>query len=85
MVLVALPSEYSDEVCSLARALEIVGQRWTLLIIRDAFYGVRRFSDFASHLKIPKAVLTDRLGRLVRMVVLERAAAPSGREYALTA
>jgi DNA-binding HxlR family transcriptional regulator len=70
---VGLPREYSGEVCSLARALEVVGQRWTLLIIRDAFYGVGRFSDFASHLKIPKAVLADRLGSLVRDGVLERA------------
>jgi LacI family transcriptional regulator len=82
---VGLPREYSGEVCSLARALEVVGQRWTLLIIRDAFYGVGRFSDFASHLKIPKAVLADRLGSLVRDGVLERAGSPDGREYVLTA
>ena len=48
----------------MARALEIVGERWTLLIVRDAFYGVRRFSDFRDHLGIPRAVLTDRLNAL---------------------
>ncbi|MFC7640548.1 winged helix-turn-helix transcriptional regulator [Streptosporangium lutulentum] len=48
-----LPSTYTDRNCSLARALEIVGERWTLLIIRDAFLGVRRFGDFATQLKIP--------------------------------
>ena len=61
----ALPREYLGEDCALARALEIVGERWTLLIVRDAFYGVRRFSDFRDHLGIPRAVLTDRLNLLV--------------------
>jgi len=57
---------------SVARALEIVGERWTLLIIRDAFYGVRRFGDFVEHLDIPRAVLSDRLTRLVEAGILER-------------
>ena len=48
-----LPKEYAGERCSLARALEVVGERWTLLIVRDAFFGVRRFGDFAAHLDIP--------------------------------
>ncbi len=81
----ALPREYPAEVCPIARSLEIVGERWTLLIVRDAFYGVRRFTDFRAHLGIPKAVLTERLHLLVGAGVLRRAAGASGRdEYQLT-
>ncbi|MEV4536209.1 helix-turn-helix domain-containing protein [Asanoa sp. NPDC049518] len=68
----ALPSTYADRNCSLARALEVVGERWTLLIVRDAFYGVRRFGDFATQLGIPRASLTTRLKALVEEGVLER-------------
>ncbi|GAB3894515.1 hypothetical protein GCM10029964_073090 [Kibdelosporangium lantanae] len=77
----ALPSTYADRNCSLARALEIVGERWTLLIVRDAFYGVRRFGDFATQLGIPRAVLTNRLKLLVREDVLTR---DDDGEYRLT-
>jgi len=81
----ALPREYVGQNCSIARALEVVGERWTLLIVRDAFYGVRRFSDFCDHLDIPRAVLTERLNLLVEHGVLVRSAGPSGRdEYTLT-
>src|SRR6516162_8127484 len=77
---VALPREYPAESCPIARSLEIVGERWTLLIVRDAFYGVRRFSDFHSHLGIPKAVLAERLAFLVEQRVLTKEAG----EYELT-
>ncbi|MFS8097149.1 helix-turn-helix transcriptional regulator [Lentzea alba] len=77
----ALPSTYADRNCSLARALEVVGERWTLLIVRDAFYGVRKFGDFATQLGIPRAVLTNRLKALVHEGVLERTAAG---DYQLT-
>ncbi len=70
---VALPREYPSESCPIARSLEIVGERWTLLIMRDAFFGVRRFSDFRNHLGIPKAVLADRLAFLVQEEVLTKA------------
>lgn len=81
----ALPREYPAESCPIARSLEIVGERWTLLIVRDAFYGVRRFSDFRDHLDIPKAVLTQRLMRLVTEGVLTKVAGGRGRdEYQLT-
>jgi DNA-binding HxlR family transcriptional regulator len=81
----ALPREYARQDCALARALEVIGERWTLLIVRDAFYGVTRFSDFRDHLDIPRAVLSERLGLLVDHEILERTVAPSGRdEYALT-
>jgi DNA-binding HxlR family transcriptional regulator len=63
-----------------------VGERWTLLIVRDAFSGVRRFSDFAAHLAIPRAVLTQRLASLVAEGVLAVAPGPHGHhEYELTA
>ncbi|MDX3075499.1 winged helix-turn-helix transcriptional regulator [Streptomyces sp. NPDC088354] len=67
-----LPSTYPDSNCSLARALEVIGERWTLLIVRDAFYGVSRFGDLATQLGIPRAVLTNRLKLLVREGVLTR-------------
>ncbi|MEO8968506.1 MAG: helix-turn-helix domain-containing protein [Solirubrobacteraceae bacterium] len=81
----ALPRDYAGQRCSVARALEIVGERWTLLIVRDAFYGLRRFGDFALHLEIPRAVLTSRLRALVDEGVMERVPGPGARdEYALT-
>ena len=77
---------YTDEECSLARALEIVGERWTLLIVRDAFYGVQRFADFAAHLSIPRAILSERLTLLVGSGVLAKEPGPGRREhYRLTA
>jgi DNA-binding HxlR family transcriptional regulator len=76
---------YTDEDCSLARALEIVGERWTLLIVRDAFYGVQRFADFAAHLRIPRAILSERLTLLVSAGVLTKAPGTGRRElYRLT-
>jgi DNA-binding HxlR family transcriptional regulator len=84
-VAVALPREYTAESCPIARSLEIVGERWTLLVVRDAFYGVRRFSDFRAHLGIPKAVLSDRLSLLVDESVFAKAPGSGGRdEYMLT-
>jgi DNA-binding HxlR family transcriptional regulator len=81
----ALPSDYPDQSCSLARSLEVVGQRWTLLIIRDAFYGVQRFDDFAFRLKTPRAVLSERLKSLTDAGLLERATGSTGRgEYRLS-
>jgi len=83
---VVLPSTYPDRNCSLARALEILGERWTLLIVRDAFYGVRRFGDFATQLGIPRASLTSRLKSLVSEGVLTRGHDAAGNvEYQLTA
>jgi DNA-binding HxlR family transcriptional regulator len=82
-----LGKDYEAQDCSLARALEVVGERWTLLILRDAFYGVRRFNDFHAHLDIPKAVLSDRLSGLVEDGILERRPDPqhAGRHlYELT-
>jgi DNA-binding HxlR family transcriptional regulator len=67
-----LEREYPGQNCSLARALEIVGERWTLLIIRDAFFGLRRFEQFQESLGIARNVLTDRLNWLVDEGILER-------------
>jgi DNA-binding HxlR family transcriptional regulator len=80
----ALPSTYAELNCSLARALEVVGERWTLLIVRDAFFGVRRFGDFATQLKIPRAVLASRLKSLVQAGVLSRDDSDGSVEYRLT-
>jgi DNA-binding HxlR family transcriptional regulator len=82
-----LGKDYEGQDCALARSLETIGERWTLLIVRDAFYGVRRFSDFQAHLDIPKAVLSDRLAGLVEGGVLTREPDPerAGRHvYELT-
>jgi hypothetical protein len=55
-----LPCDYSADSCPIARTREIVDERWRLLILRDAFHSVRRFTDFHTDLKDPKAVLTQR-------------------------
>jgi DNA-binding HxlR family transcriptional regulator len=78
---------YERQDCAIAGALEVIGERWTLLIVRDAMFGVRRFSDFQAHLDIPKAVLAERLNSLVENGILERQADPdhAGRQlYLLT-
>ncbi|GHJ41617.1 winged helix-turn-helix transcriptional regulator [Streptomyces sp. TS71-3] len=81
-----LPSTYADRNCSLARSLEVLGERWTLLIVRDAFYGVSRFGDLATQLGVPRAVLNDRLKLLVREGVFSRDDDGAGTvEYRLTA
>jgi DNA-binding HxlR family transcriptional regulator len=80
-----LPKDYAGQQCSLSRALEIVGERWTLLIVRDAFFGVRRFGDFVAHLGIPRAVLAERLASLTAEGVLEGTPGTHGHtEYVLT-
>ncbi len=83
-----LPRAYETQNCSIARALEVLGDRWTLLVIRDAFLGVRRFEDFQRDLEVARNVLTDRLGRLVEEGVLKRVRyqeRPERFEYRLTA
>jgi DNA-binding HxlR family transcriptional regulator len=61
--------------CNLARAFELIGDRWTLLILRSALYGVRRFDDFHADLDIPRSVLSSRLAGLVETGIMDR------REY----
>ncbi len=82
-----LGKDYERQDCAIARSLEVIGERWTLLIVRDALYGVRRFSDFQAHLDVPRAVLSDRLNGLVEGGILERRPDPdhAGRHlYELT-
>jgi DNA-binding HxlR family transcriptional regulator len=61
----------NDSLCSAARALEILGARWTLLLLREVIFGTRRFDAFAAHLGIARNVLASRLGLLVREGLLE--------------
>ncbi len=63
---------HADARCSVARSLDVVGDAWTLLIVRDALFGVTRFETFAERLGIARNTLTDRLGLLVEHGVLER-------------
>jgi DNA-binding HxlR family transcriptional regulator len=73
--------------CSIARGLEILGEWWTLLILRDAFYGVRRFEDFIADLRVSRGILTDRLTTLVENGIMERRRyqeRPERYEYRLT-
>ena len=82
-----LRRDYEGQNCSIARALEIVGERWTLLIVRDVFLGLRRFDELQESLGIARNVLTDRLNRLVEEEILERVAyseRPPRYEYLLT-
>ena len=82
-----LKRDYQGQDCSIARALEIVGERWSLLIIRDAFLGLRRFEQFQESLGIARNVLTDRLNRLVEEGIVERvrySERPERYEYRLT-
>jgi DNA-binding HxlR family transcriptional regulator len=82
-----LPRTYDNQVCSVARTLEAIGDRWTMLVVRDAFLGVRRFEDFQRDLGIARNVLTDRLARLVEEGILEKRRyqeRPERFEYRLT-
>ena len=75
------------QVCSVARALAIVGERWTLLIIRDAFKGTRRFDDFYRNLGVTRHRLAQRLAGLVEAGVMTRVPyndRPARYEYRLT-
>lgn len=67
-------TSFADMNCSIARTLEIVGEWWTLLILRDAFLGTRRFDEFVERLGIARNVLTTRLETLVDAGVMERRA-----------
>ena len=80
-------TSFADVDCSIAQTLEVVGEWWTLLILRDAFQGVRRFEDFQRDLGIARNVLTQRLARLVDEQILERQryqTQPERFEYRLT-
>ena len=81
------PTSLGNLYCSIARALDVVGDWWSPLIVRDAWFGVRRFDDFHHRLGIPRNTLTSRLEKLVERGVLERRPQPDQParfEYALT-
>jgi len=87
MIPVMLGRTYDSQVCSVAGSLEVVGERWTLLIVRDAFMGARRFEDFQHRTGMARNVLTARLGRLVEEGIFKRVAYqdhPLRYEYRLT-
>lgn len=82
-----LQRDYPDQVCSIARSLEVVGERWTLLILRDAVLGMERFEEFQASLGIASNVLSNRLKLLCDEQVLERVAdqqRPGRPKYVLT-
>ena len=80
-------SQSHDPSCSIARTLDVIGDRWTILILRDCFRGVRRFDEFQRDLGIARNILTDRLQKLVDHGVLARRPyqqRPARYEYRLT-
>jgi DNA-binding HxlR family transcriptional regulator len=81
-------ADYSKETCSVAATLSVVGDPWTLLILREAFFGVRRFDEWQSRLGVARNVLAARLKSLVEHGVLETrlySAHPPRKDYVLTA
>ena len=82
-----LKRDYQGQICSIARSLELIGDRWTLLIVRDLVLGLSRFDEILENLGIASNVLTDRLGRLVDEEIAERVQyneRPERFEYRLT-
>jgi DNA-binding HxlR family transcriptional regulator len=82
-----LPRTYEGQDCSIAATLEIIGDRWTLLVLREMFLGNRRFDDVQRRLGVARNVLADRLARLVDEGILERSRyqeRPERFEYRLT-
>jgi DNA-binding HxlR family transcriptional regulator len=83
-----LRADYSDQNCSIARTLELVGERWTIMILREVFLGVHRFEEMQRNLGIARNVLGARLERLVESGILKRVPyqeRPPRSEYRLTA
>lgn len=80
-------TSFAEDVCPVARAVDVVGDWWSLLIVRDALTGKRRFGEFERSLGVAKNILTNRLRKLVAAGVLETAVAAGGgnyKEYVLT-
>ena len=78
---------YEGQNCSVAKSLELIGERWTMLVVREVFLGHRRFDEMASRLGVARNVLTARLARLVEEGVLEKVRyqeRPERFEYRLT-
>lgn len=80
-------TSFEDMNCPIAKSLDLIGDWWTLLLLRNAFCGMRRFQDFQAHLGISSGTLANRLQRLTEQHILDRLPSPSdGRafEYQLT-
>jgi DNA-binding HxlR family transcriptional regulator len=87
MLVIMQLTKLSEWNCSIARTLDVVGEWWTLLILRDAFQGVRRFDDFQASLGLARSVLTARLHKLTDAGVLDKrqyCEHPPRHEYQLT-
>lgn len=80
-------SGWTDPACPVARTVDLIGDRWSLLVIRDAMDGARSFTEFQRRTGIARNILTDRLRKLTAHGILTQQTAPSGRrqEYVLTA
>ncbi len=79
--------DLAEAPCSISRSLAVLGERWTLAVVKQAFAGTRRFEDFLAALGISRALLSNRLERLVEAGVLRKAAYESNRtryEYRLS-
>ncbi|QKW32813.1 helix-turn-helix transcriptional regulator [Actinomadura sp. NAK00032] len=78
--------DWTDPTCPVARTLDLVGDKWSLLIVRDAMDGARSFTEFQRRTGIARNILTDRLRKLTAHGLLDQRTAPSGRrqEYVLT-
>ncbi|MDV5143458.1 helix-turn-helix domain-containing protein [Streptomyces sp. SBC-4] len=79
-------ADWTDPECPVARTLDLVGDRWSLLVIRDAMDGARSFTEFQRRTGIARNILTDRLRKLTAHGLLAQRTAPSGRrqEYVLS-
>lgn len=82
-------TSYQASNCSIARTLQVLGEKWTLLIIREVFYGSTRFEQFHSVLSCPRNLLSERLSKLVDEGILERSeyrepGSRARKEYHLT-
>jgi len=80
---------YATENCTIGRTMAVLGERWTLVVLREVFNGIRRFDDIRTHTGVPRQVLSHRLGALVEQGVLRRepyrtAGARERHEYRLT-
>src|SRR5258705_3578939 len=79
--------DIGEQTCSIARTLSVIGDRWSMLILREAFLRTRRFEDFQAHIGATRHVLADRLQKLVEHGILERVQyqdRPPRFEYKLT-
>jgi DNA-binding HxlR family transcriptional regulator len=80
--------KYTEHDCSIARTLQVVGEHWSMLIVKNSFYGTTRFSDFQRLLGVARNILTDRLNHLVEAGIMEKYVAREGgvrQHYRLTA